>query len=60
MICGHTSQRSGRPVNLGHTICIDTYAHGGGWLTCLDARSGRLWRAREADGAVEEAWIDES
>jgi len=25
-------------------VCIDTYAHGGGWLTCLDALSGRYWQ----------------
>lgn len=47
MVCGHTSQKSGRPRNLGHAICIDTYAHGGGWLTCLDVHSGRLWQSNE-------------
>jgi serine/threonine protein phosphatase 1 len=47
MVCGHTSQKSGEPKNLGHAICIDTYAHGGGWLTCLDVRSGRLWQSNE-------------
>lgn len=47
MICGHTSQKSGNPLNLGHTICIDTFAHGGGWLTCLDVDAGVMWQANE-------------
>jgi len=36
VICGHTSQKSGLPVNLKHAVCIDTNACRGGWLTCLD------------------------
>jgi serine/threonine protein phosphatase 1 len=47
MICGHTSQRSGLPVNLGHAICIDTWACGEGWLTALDVGSGRYWQTNE-------------
>jgi serine/threonine protein phosphatase 1 len=47
MVCGHTPQRSGRPKNLGHAICIDTWAHGQGWLTCLDVGTGRYWQANE-------------
>jgi serine/threonine protein phosphatase 1 len=43
-VVGHTSQKSGEILNLGHLICIDTYCHGGGWLTALDAQSGRLWQ----------------
>lgn len=58
MVCGHSSQKTGRPLNLGHAICIDTYAHGGGWLTCLDVRSGRLWQANQR-GATQDAWIDD-
>lgn len=58
LICGHSSQKDGRPLNLGHAICIDTYAHGGGWLTCLDVQSGRLWMANQR-GEVQTAWIDE-
>ena len=51
MICGHTAQHSGLPLNLGHTVCIDTRAHGGGWLTCLDVGSNLYWQANEA-GAI--------
>ena len=48
MICGHTSQKSGEPLSYGHTICIDTWACGRGWLTCLDVDSGRYWQANQA------------
>jgi serine/threonine protein phosphatase 1 len=47
VICGHTSQKSGEPLNLGHTICIDTWAWGKGWLTCLDVETGQLWQANQ-------------
>lgn len=47
MVCGHTSQKSGLPRNIGHAICIDTYAHGGGWLTCLDTTTGRYWQTNQ-------------
>lgn len=58
MVCGHTSQKTGKPLNLGHAICIDTYAHGGGWLTCLDVLSGQLWQANQ-QRQVQTASIDE-
>ncbi len=47
MVCGHTSQKSGMPVNLGHAICIDTWACGDGWLTALDVQSGLYWQTNE-------------
>ena len=47
VVCGHTIQRGGVPVDKGHTICIDTAACRGGWLTCLDAKSRRYWQANE-------------
>jgi serine/threonine protein phosphatase 1 len=58
MVCGHTSQKSGVPLNLGHAICIDTWVYGKGWLTCLDVISGRVWQANQA-GEHREAWIDQ-
>jgi len=45
VICGHTSQRSGEPLDLGDTICIDTHAYAGGWLTCLDVATRQFWQA---------------
>ncbi len=47
MVCGHTSQKSGVPKSVGHAICIDTLAYGGGWLTCLELKSGHYWQTNE-------------
>jgi serine/threonine protein phosphatase 1 len=47
MICGHTAQKSGVPLDLGYAVCIDTFVYGTGWLTCLDVATGRLWQARQ-------------
>lgn len=47
MVCGHTAQKSGKPLDLGHAVCIDTHAHGGGWLTCLEVRTNLYWQASE-------------
>jgi serine/threonine protein phosphatase 1 len=47
LFCGHTSQRDGQPLCLPHGICLDTYAHGGGWLTCVDAHTLRGMQANE-------------
>ena len=47
VICGHTAQDSGLPLSYGHTICIDTWVYGAGWLTCLDVDSGDFWQARQ-------------
>jgi hypothetical protein len=46
-VVGHTPQMSGEILDLGHLVCIDTYCHGGGWLTVLDVGSGRWWQANE-------------
>lgn len=48
MVCGHTPQTSGMPASNGHSICIDTWAYGKGWLSCLDVASGTVWQANEA------------
>jgi serine/threonine protein phosphatase 1 len=47
MVCGHTPQKSGIPRNIGHAVCIDTWAYGQGWLTCLDVGSGKYWQANQ-------------
>jgi serine/threonine protein phosphatase 1 len=57
VICGHTSQKSGVPKVVPGAVCIDTFAHGGGWLTCLDPINGRYWQTdmlgRHREGRVE-------
>ena len=53
VICGHTSQKSGEILDLGDTICLDTYAYGGGKLTCLDVDARHFWQV-DALGRVTE------
>jgi predicted phosphodiesterase len=57
VICGHTSHKSGVPRVVPGAVCIDTFAHGGGWLTCLDANSGRYWQTDMA-GSRREGRLD--
>lgn len=45
VICGHTSRKNGEVADFGHTICIDTYAYGGMWLTCLNVETGEFLKA---------------
>ena len=56
IVCGHTLQRSGNIKDLGFAVCIDTAPAMRGWLTCLDANSGKYWQANEKgntrDGAL--------
>ena len=58
MVCGHTTQASGRPRNIGHAVCIDTAAYDNGWLTCLDVKSGKYWQANER-GETRWDWLEE-
>ena len=44
-ILGHTSNKQGEILNLGYLVCIDTYAHGGGWLTALEPDADKVWQA---------------
>jgi serine/threonine protein phosphatase 1 len=57
VVCGHTSQKTGVPKVIPGAVCIDTFAHGGGWLTCLDLHTGRYWQTdttrRRREGRVE-------
>lgn len=52
-IVGHTSQKGGEILDLGHVVCIDTFCHGGGWLTGLDIDSGRIWQTSQ-EGKLRE------
>jgi serine/threonine protein phosphatase 1 len=52
-IVGHTAQKNGEVLDLGHILCIDTFCYGGGWLTALDVGSGRTWQA-DAHGRLRD------
>lgn len=52
VICGHTPRKNGRIADFGHTICIDTYAYGGKWLTCLNVNTKEYIQANN-QGAVQ-------
>ena len=45
VIAGHTSQKNGEILDLGHAKVIDTYCYGGGWLTALDVQTEEVWQA---------------
>jgi serine/threonine protein phosphatase 1 len=47
IIAGHSSQKTGEILDLGHVVCIDTYCHGGGWLTALDVHTRQVWQANQ-------------
>jgi serine/threonine protein phosphatase 1 len=47
VICGHTAQKSGLPYAMRGWVCIDTYAYGDGWLTCLDVETDEFYQANE-------------
>ena len=44
-IVGHTAQKTAEILDLGHVICLDTFCHGGGWLTAMEVGSGQIWQA---------------
>jgi serine/threonine protein phosphatase 1 len=46
-VVGHTAQTSGEILDLGCVKCIDTFCHGGGWLTALEVRTDQVWQANE-------------
>ena len=56
VICGHTSQRTGKVLDFGTTICIDTHAYAGQYLTCLDVNERRTWQV-DLLGRVKEDWL---
>jgi serine/threonine protein phosphatase 1 len=57
MVCGHTKQPDGVPLNLGHAVCIDTGVYDeAGWLTCLEVGQERYWQANQR-GELREAWL---
>ncbi len=57
MVCGHSTQRSGVPKAWPTTICLDTAAYAGGWLTCLHLERQKYWQA-DAIGKVRTGELD--
>lgn len=51
VVCGHTAQKTGAILDVGHFICIDTWAYGDGWLSCLDLDT-LAWYQASRFGAV--------
>jgi serine/threonine protein phosphatase 1 len=48
VVCGHTKQHDGEPLDWETVVCIDTGVYEPyGWLTCLDVLEGRYWQANE-------------
>jgi serine/threonine protein phosphatase 1 len=47
VICGHSAQTDGVPLIFNGWVCIDTFPHGGKWLTCLDVDSNHVFQASE-------------
>lgn len=56
VICRHTARKNGKIANFKHTICIDTYAHRGMWLTCLNVETGEFLKANNK-GQIEKGKI---
>ena len=48
VVCGHTSQASGLPLDLGHAVCIDTFCSGTMWLSAVDVESDDVFQSNEA------------
>jgi serine/threonine protein phosphatase 1 len=47
VVLGHTPQKESI-LDRGYLKCIDTHCYAGGWLTALDAHSGRIWQANQS------------
>jgi len=47
VICGHSSQHSGLPAVGDGWVCLDTWAYGNGWLTCLELGEDMIYQSRQ-------------
>lgn len=45
VICGHTPQPSGAPLDRGHAVGIDTFCSGTRWLSAFDVESNDVFQA---------------
>lgn len=51
IICGHTVQTHGSPCVAQGWICVDTWAYGGQFLTCLDVTHDLVYQANQRGDA---------
>jgi len=59
VVCGHTVQPDGVPLDLGFAVCVDTGIYlPEGWLTCLDVETGDFWQA-SATGFSRKGHMDD-
>jgi serine/threonine protein phosphatase 1 len=59
LVCGHTIQRTGRPRNIAHALCIDTGAFlKDGWLTCLAVEDAQIFQANQ-QGKLRGGWLED-
>ncbi len=49
VVCGHTQQASGLPLDMGHTLCVDTRE----WLTAVNVTDNTFVQAKD-DGSYRE------
>ena len=57
VVCGHTPQRFGVPLDVGHSVVVDTFVYDpSGLLTCLDVDTGHYWQANSA-GHHRDGWL---
>ena len=47
VICGHTSQKNGLPLDLEFAVCVDTWCHGDGWLSALCTQTGEVFQSNK-------------
>lgn len=46
-VVGHTANRAGEVLDVGHLLCIDTCCYGGGWLTAVELHSRTFWQVSQ-------------
>ncbi len=48
VIYGHTALKDGHIADFGHSICLDTFAYGGMWLSCMNVHTREFWQASQS------------
>ncbi|WP_144989651.1 metallophosphoesterase family protein [Gimesia aquarii] len=48
IICGHTAQKSGKPLVFEGWVCLDTCAYRGNYLTAIDVHTNEMFQAKQS------------